>query len=224
MGVFSRFMDIVNANINALLDKAEDPEKMLKLMMQEMEDTLIELKSSCAARMASKIRLEKRIAEQQALVGRWQSRAQMAIDRGRDDLARDALVEKKREGEVLSSLQNDIKGYDEIIEQQRGEIDQLEQKLGQARQKLSMLQEKAKAAKEGAQMNAHMSRSTEERFASMEERIDRMNAENDLNRPRPSADEAFRSMEEAEEIERELEELTDWINADLADIFEEDAA
>ena len=207
MGVFSRFMDIVNANINALLDKAEDPEKMLKLMMQEMEDTLIELKSSCAARMASKIRLEKRIAEQQALVGRWQSRAQMAIDRGRDDLARDALVEKRREGEVLSSLQNDIKGYDEIIEQQRSEIDQLEQKLGQARQKLRMLQEKAKAAEEGAQMNAHMSRSTEERFASMEERIDRMNAENDLNRPRPSADEAFRSMEEAEEIERELEEL-----------------
>lgn len=207
MGVFSRFMDIVNANINALLDKAEDPEKMLKLMMQEMEDTLIELKSSCAARMASKIRLEKRIAEQQALVGRWQSRAQMAIDRGRDDLARDALVEKRREGEVLSSLQNDIKGYDEIIEQQRSEIDQLEQKLGQARQKLRMLQEKEKAAKEGAQMNAHMSRSTEERFASMEERIDRMNAENDLNRPRPSADETFRSMEEAEEIERELEEL-----------------
>ena len=207
MGVFSRFMDIINANINALLDKAEDPEKMLKLMMQEMEDTLIELKSSCAARMASRIRLEKRIAEQQALVSRWQSRAQMAIDKGRDDLAREALVEKRREGEVLTGLQNDVKGYDEIIEQARGEIDQLEQKLSQARAKLRMLQEKAKAARESGAMNAHMNVDTEEKFADLEEKIDRMNAENGLNRPHSSADETFRSMEEAEAVERELEEL-----------------
>ena len=110
MGVFSRFKDIVNANINALLDKAEDPEKMLRLMMQEMEDTLIELKSSCAARMASRIRLDKRINEQKALVNRWQSRAQMAIDKGRDDLAREALAEKRKESATLASLESEIGG------------------------------------------------------------------------------------------------------------------
>ena len=70
MSVFRRIKTIVDSNINSFLDKAEDPEKMLKLMMQEMEDTLIELKSNCAARMASKIRLERKIAEQKALISR----------------------------------------------------------------------------------------------------------------------------------------------------------
>lgn len=144
MGVFSRFKDIVNANINALLDKAEDPEKMLRLMMQEMEDTLIELKSSCAARMASRIRLDKRINEQKALVSRWQSRAQMAIDKGRDDLAREALAEKRKESATLASLESEIGGYDEIIARTRADIDQLDAKLSQARSRLRLLQEKAR--------------------------------------------------------------------------------
>lgn len=207
MGVFSRFKDIVNANINALLDKAEDPEKMLKLMMQEMEDTLIELKSSCAARMASRIRLEKKIAEQQALVGRWQSRAQMAIEKNRDDLAREALVEKRREMETLSSLQNDVRGYDDMITESRKEIDQLEAKLSQARSKLKMLQEKERAARQTGQMNSHMGSDPSVHFEHFEDKIDRMCAENELNRPHQSADEVFRSMEEQAEIERELAEL-----------------
>ena len=146
MGVFSRFKDIVNANINALLDKAEDPEKMLKLMMQEMEDTLIELKSNCAARMASRIRLERRIEDQKALISRWQSRAELAVDKGRDDLARDALIEKKKELATLSSLMKDLDSYSEIIDQSKAEINQLEDKLSQAKLKLKSLQEKARAA------------------------------------------------------------------------------
>ena len=207
MGVFSRFKDIVNANINALLDKAEDPEKMLKLMMQEMEDTLIELKSSCAARMAEKIRLERKISEQQALVSRWQSRARMAIDRNRDDLAREALIEKRKENEILSSLMSDLGSYDAMIKESRDEIGQLEAKLTQARGKLKMLQEKQKAAKEADALNRGMNRNTDIHFDNLESRIDRLNAQSELNRHAPSADETFRSMEEMEEIERELEEL-----------------
>lgn len=207
MGVFSRFKDIVNANINALLDKAEDPEKMLRLMMQEMEDTLIELKSSCAARMASRIRLDKRINEQKALVSRWQSRAQMAIDKGRDDLAREALAEKRKESATLASLESEIGGYDEIIARTRADIDQLDAKLSQARSRLRLLQEKARRERESGQVNSRMAASSSMRFDDLEERIDRMHQENELSRPRPGADEVFCSMEETEEIEKELEQL-----------------
>ncbi len=207
MGVFSRFKDIVNANINALLDKAEDPEKMLKLMMQEMEDTLIELKSNCAARMASRIRLERRIEEQKALISRWQSRAELAVDKGRDDLARDALVEKKKELATLSSLMKDLDSYSEIIDQSKAEINQLEDKLSQAKLKLKGLQEKARAAEAEALANERLKRNTESHFDDLESIIDRINAENELNRPSRTTADKFRDLEEQEEIEKELEAL-----------------
>ncbi len=207
MGVFSRFKDIVNANINALLDKAEDPEKMLKLMMQEMEDTLIELKSNCAARMASRIRLERRIEEQKALISRWQSRAELAVDKGRDDLARDALVEKKKELATLSSLMKDLDSYSEIIDQSKAEINQLEEKLSQAKLKLKGLQEKARAAEAEALANERLKRNTESHFDDLESIIDRINAENELNRPSRTTADKFRDLEEQEEIEKELEAL-----------------
>ena len=207
MGVFSRFKDIVNANINALLDKAEDPEKMLKLMMQEMEDTLIELKSNCAARMASRIRLERRIEEQKALISRWQSRAELAVDKGRDDLARDALVEKKKELATLSSLMKDLDSYSEIIDQSKAEINQLEDKLSQAKLKLKSLQEKARAAEAEALANERLKRNTESHFDNLESIIDRINAENELNRPSRTTADKFRDLEEQEEIEKELEAL-----------------
>ena len=207
MGVFSRFKDIVNANINALLDKAEDPEKMLKLMMQEMEDTLIELKSNCAARMASRIRLERRIEEQKALISRWQSRAELSVDKGRDDLARDALIEKKKELATLSSLMKDLDSYSEIIDQSKAEINQLEDKLSQAKLKLKSLQEKARAAEAEALANERLKRNTESHFDDLESIIDRINAENELNRPSRTTADKFRDLEEQEEIEKELEAL-----------------
>ena len=96
MGIFSRFMDIVNSNINSLLDKAEDPEKMLRLMIQEMEDTLIELKSNAAGSIAQKIKLERKASDTEATVSRWEQRAMLAIEKGKEDLAREALIEKER--------------------------------------------------------------------------------------------------------------------------------
>ena len=108
MGIFTRFMDIVNSNINALLDKAEDPEKMLKLMIQEMEDTIIELKSACASRMADEIRTEKMAKDAEASVDRWHNRAVLAIEKGMEDLAREALLEKKNASEKTDRIKEGL--------------------------------------------------------------------------------------------------------------------
>ena len=141
MGIFSRFMDIVNSNINSLLDKAEDPEKMLRLMIQEMEDTLIELKSNAAASIAQKIKLERKAGETEATVSRWEQRAMLAIEKGKEDLAREALIEKKRVSEELEIIKTQLDEAEKTIDSSKDEIVTLEDKLTQAKGKLKILKE-----------------------------------------------------------------------------------
>lgn len=212
MGVFSRFLDIVNANINSLLDKAEDPEKMIKLMMQEMEDTLIELKSSCAAKMASRAKTERTYKEEQSAVDRWQSRAELAISKGREDLAREALLEKKQSLDSMERLAKELKVAEETIKVSKDEINQIEDKLVSVKQKYQMMVERAKRAREEQAAQDTLRRAAEsathDRFSSMEERIDRMKANNDLNgRDTSSLDEKFRDLEGMDDIDAEIAAL-----------------
>ena len=121
---------------------------MIKLMMQEMEDTLIELKSSCAAKMASRAKSERTYRDALAAVERWQQRAELAIAKGRDDLAREALLEKKRVSGALDELTADIAGYDELIKVAKDEIRQIEDKLASVKQKYQMMVERSRRARE----------------------------------------------------------------------------
>ena len=207
MGVFSRFLDIVNANINALLDKAEDPEKMIRLMIQEMEDTLIELKSSAAAKMATLAKSKREYNEFEEEMKRWQARAELAISKGREDLAREALLAKRQVAERLEPLLSQIASSEELISVAKSEIDQIEQKLASVKQKYQTMVERANRAKEEEVVNTTMRRSTDDRFAEMQDQIDRMQASNELNRRNASLDEQFRKLEEMEELEAELDEL-----------------
>lgn len=204
MSIFTRFKDIVNSNINSLLDKAEDPEKMLRLMIGEMEDTVIDLKTTTAARMAEAIRSEKKIDEAKATVERWQARAELAIEKGKDDLAREALLEKKHAQEIYERALENISGLKKSIEEGKEEIRTLEDKIKAAKDKLISLQREQARAQEKRDASVNLNA----RFEEMENRINRMNAYNDLSRPNEkSAEEKFSEMEKNDEIEAEIERI-----------------
>ncbi len=205
MGIFTRFMDIVNSNINSLLDKAEDPEKMLKLMISEMEDTIVDLKTSTASRMAEAIKLDKRTQEAADTVLRWQKRAELAIEKGRDDLAREALQEKKSRSEEYEKLKESLKALNISIEEGRKEIATLEEKVKSSKVKLENLirenRREQEREKESVNLNA--------RFEDLENRINRMNAYTELNRKKEEEDteSRFNRMERDDEVEEELKRI-----------------
>ena len=134
MGIFTRFRDIISSNLNAMLEKAEDPEKLVKLMIQEMEDTLVEIKASCAGAMATKKKVGRALEEALARAKEWARKAQHAVEKARDDLAREALIEKRRYQERTESLEREIALCDELVEQYQADIIQLEEKLSTARE------------------------------------------------------------------------------------------
>ena len=205
MSIFTRFKDIVNSNINSLLDKAEDPEKMLRLMIGEMEDTVIDLKTTTAARMAEAIRSEKKVDEAKATVDRWQARAELAIEKGKDDLAREALMEKKHAQETYERARENISSLKKSIEEGKEEIRTLEDKIKAAKAKLTTLQREQERAQERRDSSVNLNA----RFEEMENRINRMNAYNDLSKKseEKSAEAKFSEMEKNEEIEAEIERI-----------------
>ena len=129
MGIFTRFSDIVNSNINAILDKAEDPEKIVRLMIQEMEDTLVEVRSAAARSIADKKDLNRKLEAIDREQRDWEGKAELAVRKGREDLAKAALIEKSRVKQAADVLKQDYLAVDEGLSKLNEDIARLESKL-----------------------------------------------------------------------------------------------
>ncbi len=135
MGMFSRFTDIVNANLNSMLDKAEDPEKMVKLIIQEMEETLVEVRSTAAKHIAEKKTLVRQTSSIQSRVNHWQEKAELALSKGREDLARSALVEKNKNQAQLQGMQDELNQSEEFLTAVQDDAQRLQDKLAEAKRR-----------------------------------------------------------------------------------------
>jgi phage shock protein A len=218
MGIFTRFRDIVSSNINAMLDKAEDPEKLVKLIIREMEDTLIEIKASCAGVMAGSKKIQRQMDEVQSRIRYWEEKAPLAISKGRDDLAREALIEKRKYTDKAESLQRELTEHDTLIKEYQDDIRQLEEKLESARERQRFLVQRHIHAskKRQAQEDIRRANSNESfiKFDELENRIERMEAEADLVNfgANPSLQEELETLSMDEEIEKELRSLKSSLN------------
>lgn len=133
MGVFSRLSDIINANLNAVLEKAEDPEKIIRLMIQEMEDTLVELRSSAAKCIAEKKERQRVLTRAEKELLDWERKAELALDKDREDLARAALLEKTNVEQRVDAVGHEVQLLEDQMERFNDDIGRLQQKLQDAK-------------------------------------------------------------------------------------------
>ena len=212
MGIFSRFADIVNANINSLLDKAEDPEKMVRLIIQEMEDTLVEVRSSSARTIADKKDVVRKMDRLQAESDDWQAKAELALSKEREDLARQALIEKKKCLDNVDAMKHELSLLDDQVSQLQDEISQLQNKLEDAKARQKTMMMRGSTATSRANVKSKLSSGKIDdalsRFEAYERKIDNLEAEAesyDLGN-KTLADE-FADLEASEKVDSELEAL-----------------
>ncbi len=213
MGIFTRFSDIVNSNINSILDKAEDPEKIVRLMIQEMEDTLVEVRSAAARSIADKKDLNRKLGRLESEQADWDSKAELALRKGREDLAKAALVEKSRAAAATDLIKSDYNAIEEGLGKLNEDISRLEEKLldAKARQKSLLARHKTANSRLAVRKKIHDYKIDDAmvRFEQYTRRIDDVEGRieaYDLGLPKDLNHE-FAGLAAEESVARELDDL-----------------
>lgn len=210
MGIFSRMSDIVNSNLNAMLDRAEEPQKMVRLMIREMEDTLIEVRSQAARTIAERKEIDRRAGQLDRAATEWDRKAEIAVSKDREDLAKAALGEKAKLVAALDALRSELNQLEDAMSAHAADISQLDAKLVEARAKEKALLSRQVTAqsrlKVRRQLNQKRVRDAFARFESMEQRLDRAEGEVeafDLGQQKTLAEE-LADIEAEDDIDNEL--------------------
>ncbi|NNF51306.1 MAG: phage shock protein PspA [Gammaproteobacteria bacterium] len=220
MGIFSRFSDIVNSNLNAILEKAEDPEKIVRLMIQEMEDTLVEVRSAAARSIADKKELNRKLAAIEKEAGEWEAKAELAVRKGRDDLAKAALAEKAHVDQSTETLKTQYTQIDDGLSQLNEDIARLEEKLADAksRQKALLMRHHTASRRLEVRKQLHENKIDDAlmRFEAFERKMEDVESRveaYDLGMKKDLSSQ-FTNLESEESVEQELAELKARISGD----------
>lgn len=181
MGIFSRMGDIINSNLNAMIDKAEDPEKIARLIIQEMEDTLIEVRTDAARNIAERKELSRKAEEYSARANEWEAKAELALSKDREDLARGALSAKQQAEAMAEVVKKEMKILDEAVDKADSDLSKLQTKLDEAKAKHKALLMRGNVARGQIKMRTVLKDSKVEdalaRYQRMERKVDDLEAQ-----------------------------------------------
>lgn len=213
MGIFSRLSDIINSNLNAILDRAEDPEKIIRLVIQEMEDTLVEVRSAAVKTVAEKKEIERRLSELKREADEWERKAELALSKDREDLAKGALMARSKVAEAADSMSSELAKLDDILAKTNDDIGQLQAKLqdAKAREKAIVARQKTAVNRLKVKTQVHDDRITDAfvRFEQIERNLDVLEGKAevlDMGRKRSLADE-IAELEQNDKVESDLQAL-----------------
>lgn len=212
MSIFTRLSDIVNSNISALLDKAENPEKMIRMVIQEMEETLVEVRSGTAKVIADKKTLKRRVDTLRKQAQDWEQKAELAVSKGREDLAKAALVERSAINASIDITEKDLAKLDETLDKLSSEIELLQAKLNDARARQKTILLRTKATENRVNINVKLKSeaidSALDKFEYFERKIDQMEGQLETGHVEGRGLQSeFDELERQEQIDAELAAL-----------------
>jgi phage shock protein A len=214
MGIFSRTRDIIAANVTDLLDKAEDPAKMIRMIIMEMEETLVEVRASAARTIADQKEMRRQIARLEKVQDNWMEKAELALSKDREDLAKAALFEKQKAADMADELKAEIQVLDDALRASEADIAKLQGKLREARTRQNAIQARMESAQNRARMREMYSGPKVEdafsRFDVLERHADLAEGQADalaLGSGPKSLDEEIAELRNADKVDAELEAL-----------------